>query len=134
MTRTIALAAAMLLAMGAPVEAAGRWHGPVSASWYGPIRLTWYGGRQYYGNRTACGQRYTRHIVGVATWLPLRCGTLIELRWHGRRVVAPVIDRMPRHPWVVFDASAHVACELLNGPRLQGVCWTRGDVYWRVVR
>lgn len=124
MTRTIALAAAMLLAMGAPVEAAGRWHGPVSASWYGP---------GYYGNRTACGQRYTRWIIGVATWLPLRCGTRVELRWRHHRVVVPVIDRMPRHSRP-FDLSAHVACELLNGPRLQGVCWTRGDVYWRVVR
>lgn len=123
--RAIALALAVLLAAGAPAEAAGRWHGP--------IRLTWYGS-DYFGNRTACGQRYTRQIVGVATWLPLPCGTRIELRWHGRRVVAPVIDRMPRHPWVVFDASAHIACELLNGPRHQGECFTRSGVRWRVIR
>lgn len=123
--KALALAAALLLASGAPAESAGRWHGP--------IRLTWYGA-PYFGNRTACGQRYTRHTVGVATWLPLRCGTRIELRWRKRRIVVPIIDRMPRNNVGPFDASAHVACELLNGPRLQGICFSRSDVYWRVVR
>lgn len=124
--KVAALAVALVLLSGAPVDAAG-------ASWHGPIRLPWYGG-SFMGNRTACGQKYTRRIVGVATWLPLRCGTKVELRWKHHRVIAPVIDRMPRHPWAVFDASAQIACNLLNGPRLQNVCFTRTDVRWRVAR
>jgi len=41
-------------------------------------RVTWYG-PGFYGNRTACGQRYTRHIVGVAH-RTLPCGTLVQFR------------------------------------------------------
>lgn len=123
--KAVVMAAVLLLMAGSPVEA---------AAMKGPIRLTWYGSL-YFGNRTACGQRYTRQIAGVATWRKdIPCGALIELRWKKQRVVVPVIDRMPRHSWVVFDASAHVACELLNPRRLQGVCFTRDDVYWRRVR
>lgn len=123
--RALALAFALLLAASGPAEA---------GSWHGPIRLPWYGA-PYYGNRTACGQRMSRRLRGVATWLPLRCGTRIELRWKGRSVVVPVVDRMPRHPWAVFDATAWVACRSpLNPPRLQGVCFTRSGVTWRVIR
>lgn len=120
----LALALALLLATGAPAE---------GSHWRGPIRLTWYGS-DYFGRRTACGQRYTRSLAGVATWLPLRCGTLVRLRWKKRTVTVPVVDRLPKHPWVVFDATAKVACDLLNPPRLKGVCFTRSGVYWRVVR
>jgi hypothetical protein len=122
--KALVLAFALMLSAGAPVEA---------ASWNGPIRLPWYGS-DYFGKRTACGQRYSRWIVGVATWKRFPCGTIIELRWNGRTVRAPVIDRMPRHPWAVFDASAHIACELLNPRRLQGVCFTRSGVTWRRIR
>lgn len=100
------------------------WHVAGSTSWYGP---------GLYGNTTACGQRYTKHIVGVAH-RTLPCGTLVQLSWHGMTVVAPVIDRGPYgQASNVFDLSRALACEKL---RLQGEtngCFTRFHVRWRIV-
>ena len=56
-----------------------------AASWYGP---------GFYGNRTACGQTLGRGTLGVAH-KSLPCGTRVTLRYKGRTVVAPVIDRGP---------------------------------------
>lgn len=55
------------------------------ASWYGPGLI---------GGRTACGRTLTAGTLGVAhRWLP--CGTKVTLRYRGRRVRVPVIDRGP---------------------------------------
>ncbi|MEO7117338.1 MAG: septal ring lytic transglycosylase RlpA family protein, partial [Candidatus Limnocylindrales bacterium] len=84
---------------------ASPWHVAGSASWYGP---------GLYGNTTACGQRYTKHIVGVAH-RTLPCGTLVQLSWRGMTVVAPVIDRGPYgQASNVFDLSRALACEKLR--------------------
>lgn len=114
--------------------------GPAAES-SGTIRLPWYGS-PYFGRRTACGQRYTRWTVGVAVrpGSGYRCGDLVELRFGHQVVVAPVIDTFsPSAPdWVRYDASARIACHLLNPPALRapkgralGVCFTRNDVRWR---
>jgi hypothetical protein len=55
------------------------------ASWYGP---------GFYGNHTACGQVLTPGMVGVAN-KSLPCGTKVTLRYRGREVTVPVIDRGP---------------------------------------
>jgi rare lipoprotein A (peptidoglycan hydrolase) len=55
------------------------------ASWYGP---------GFYGNRTACGRTLGTKTLGVAH-KSLPCGTKVSLRYKGRTVVAPVIDRGP---------------------------------------
>ncbi|HEV7918332.1 MAG TPA: septal ring lytic transglycosylase RlpA family protein [Solirubrobacterales bacterium] len=55
------------------------------ASWYGP---------GFYGGRTACGQRLTASIVGVAN-KSLPCGTRVTFHLNGRTVTARVIDRGP---------------------------------------
>lgn len=55
------------------------------ASWYGP---------GLYGGLTACGQRLTASIVGVAH-KTLPCGTRVTFRYGGREVLARVIDRGP---------------------------------------
>jgi rare lipoprotein A len=55
------------------------------ASWYGP---------GFYGNQTACGQVLTPGMLGVAN-NSLPCGTKVTLRYHGRSVTVPVIDRGP---------------------------------------
>jgi rare lipoprotein A len=55
------------------------------ASWYGP---------GLYGRHTACGQTLRATTVGVAH-KTLPCGTLVKFVFHGRSVVAPVIDRGP---------------------------------------
>ncbi len=56
-----------------------------AASWYGP---------GFYGNTTACGQTLTPGMLGVAN-KSLPCGTKVKLRYRGRSVTVPVIDRGP---------------------------------------
>lgn len=57
----------------------------VGASYYGP---------GLYGNGVACGGTLLPHTIGVAH-KTLPCGTKVKLRYHGRTVTAPVIDRGP---------------------------------------
>jgi rare lipoprotein A len=54
----------------------------VVASWYGP------------GGTTACGETLTAGTLGVAN-RTLPCGTMVTLRYRGRAVRVPVIDRGP---------------------------------------
>lgn len=51
---------------------------------------SWYGG----GGGTACGEQLTSSTLGVAN-KTLPCGTLVTLRYGGRTVRVPVIDRGP---------------------------------------
>lgn len=55
------------------------------ASWYGP---------GFYGNHTACGRVLTPGMLGVAN-RSLPCGTKVTLRYRGRSLTVPVIDRGP---------------------------------------
>ncbi len=51
-------------------------------------------GPGFFGHRTACGQRLTRSMVGVAS-RTLRCGTKVSILYRGRTMIVPVIDRGP---------------------------------------
>lgn len=73
-----------------------------SASWYGP---------GLYGNGTACGQKYTPEIIGVAH-KTLPCGTQVTFRHAGREITAPVIDRGPYTKGRMWDLS-HGLCQAL---------------------
>ncbi len=55
------------------------------ASYYGP---------GLYGNGVACGGTLMPGTLGVAN-KTLPCGTKVKLRYHGRTVTVPVIDRGP---------------------------------------
>lgn len=55
------------------------------ASYYGP---------GLYGNGVACGGTLMPGTMGVAN-KTLPCGTMVKLRYHGRTVTVPVIDRGP---------------------------------------
>jgi len=55
------------------------------ASYYGP---------GLYGNGVACGGTLMPDTIGVAN-KTLPCGTKVKLRYHGRTVTVPVIDRGP---------------------------------------
>ena len=55
------------------------------ASYYGP---------GLYGNGVACGGTLLPGTMGVAN-KTLPCGTKVKLRYHGRSVTVPVIDRGP---------------------------------------
>lgn len=89
------------------------WRFDPDISWYGP---------GLYGNGTACGQRFTKEIVGVAH-RSLPCGTLVQFRYNGRVVTAPIIDRGPYVAGRTWDLSKGL-CTLLDH------CFT-GTIEWR---
>lgn len=74
----------------------------VTATWYGP---------GLYGNRTACGQRLRRSTRGVAH-RTLPCGARVAIRYRGRSVVVPVIDRGPYANGATYDLTGATARDL----------------------
>ena len=72
-----------------------------------PVRATWYG-PGFYGKRTACGQRLTSRLLGVAH-RTLPCGTLVRLFNNGRTVTVPVVDRGPFAHGAGYDLTAATA-------------------------
>ena len=69
------------------------------ATWYGP---------GLYGRHTACGQTLRPTTIGVAH-KTLPCGTPVKFVWHGRAIVAPVIDRGPYIKGRAWDLTAAAA-------------------------
>ena len=72
---------------------------PVTATWYGP---------GFFGRRTACGQRLTKRLLGVAH-RTLPCGTRVELYKDGRTITVPVVDRGPFRRGTTYDLTAATA-------------------------
>jgi rare lipoprotein A (peptidoglycan hydrolase) len=69
---------------------------------------SWYGGVSMWGRSTACGQTLQPSTIGVAN-KTLPCGTPVKFVWHGRSIVAPVIDRGPYikgRAWDLTEAAA----------------------------
>jgi rare lipoprotein A (peptidoglycan hydrolase) len=69
---------------------------------------SWYGGKTMWGRSTACGQVLRPTTIGVAN-KTLPCGTPVKFVWHGRSIVAPVIDRGPYikgRAWDLTEAAA----------------------------
>ena len=91
------------------------WRFDGNISWFGP---------GFYGSGTACGQRYTRTLIGVAH-RSLPCGTLVTFRNpdNGRQITVPVIDRGPYVAGREWDMSRGL-CEYLDH------CYT-GTIEWR---
>jgi Lytic transglycolase len=117
-TRTEPPQARIVAAQPTPkVKAVARypWHHDDDISWFGP---------GLYGNGTACGQRLTKGLIGVAH-RTLKCGTKIEFRnpKNGITVVAEVIDRGPFVDGRTWDMS-HGLCKALRH------CFT-GSIDWR---
>jgi rare lipoprotein A (peptidoglycan hydrolase) len=77
---------------------------------YRTTKATWYG-PGLYGNRLACGGRLTHRTLGVAH-KRLPCGTQVALRFRGRTVVVPVIDRGPYARGVSYDLTEATARKL----------------------
>jgi rare lipoprotein A len=73
-----------------------------AASYYGP---------GLYGNGTACGKTLTASTVGVAH-RTLPCGARVTLRYRGRTVTVPVIDRGPFSGNREFDLTAATKAKL----------------------
>jgi len=74
-------------------------HRPAMATWYGP---------GFFGRRTACGQRMTRSLLGVAH-RRLPCGTPVALLYRGRTITVPVVDRGPFRAGIRWDVTAATA-------------------------
>jgi len=84
------------------------------ASYYGP---------GLYGNGVACGGTLLPGTMGVAN-KTLPCGTKVKLRYHGRTVTVPVIDRGPYVAGRDYDLTEAVK-EKLGFPGVGTVMATR---------
>jgi len=84
------------------------------ASYYGP---------GLYGNGVACGGTLMPGTMGVAN-KTLPCGTKVKLRYHGRSVTVPVIDRGPYVAGRDYDLTEAVK-EKLGFPGVGTVMATR---------
>ena len=80
------------------------------AATYRPARATWYG-PGLYGNKTACGDTLRHRTLGVAH-KRLPCGTKVALKYRGRTVIVPVIDRGPYSRGVDYDLTEATARSL----------------------
>jgi hypothetical protein len=66
------------------------------ATWFGP---------GFYGHATACGQKMTPRLVGVAS-RTLPCGTLVQVGYRGHLLTVPVLDRGPYgHNGAMWDLT-----------------------------
>lgn len=83
---------------------------PIRVHVFRPARATWYG-PGFYGKRTACGQRLTHALVGVAH-RGLPCGRRVAFYYEGRTIVAPVVDRGPYTNDADWDLTSAAADEL----------------------
>jgi rare lipoprotein A len=82
-----------------PREASMTVYRPALASLYGP---------GLFGRRTACGQRLTRTLLGVAH-KRLPCGSEVALTYAGTSITVPVVDRGPFRPGIRWDLTAATA-------------------------
>jgi rare lipoprotein A len=86
----------------APFETTMTVYRPALASWYGP---------GFYGRTTACGVRMTRRLMGVAH-RTLPCGTQVAIRYQGRAITVPVVDRGPFKRGRRWDLTSAAAAAL----------------------
>ena len=84
---------------------------------YRPVEASWYSG----GGGLACGGELTSTTMGVAS-KTLACGTLLTLRYDGRTVRVPVIDRGPYVPGRELDLTE--ATKQALGFTGVGVVWS----------
>ncbi len=124
----LAVLAATACAIGPAASAFAETGGAASAPAAAPVPpvkkvalATWFG-PGFYGQTTACGQKLTPAVVGVAN-RTLPCGTLVKFSYHGHGVTVPVIDRGPyAHngaQWDLTTEAAH-ALGMADTARVQG--------------
>jgi rare lipoprotein A (peptidoglycan hydrolase) len=75
---------------------------PAEASYYGP---------GLYGGGLACGGTLSPGKLGVAN-KTLPCGSRVTLRYHGKTVTVPVIDRGPYSGNREYDLTAATKAKL----------------------
>ena len=82
----------------------------IAVTGYRSAKATYYG-PGLFGNRTACGQRLTRGLRGIAH-RSLPCGSIVELVYKGRILRAPVVDRGPFARGIRYDLTQVTARDL----------------------
>ena len=97
--RAVLASSGQAVAASATPELAVTVHRPARATWYGP---------RFYGRRTACGQRMSRTLLGVAH-KTLPCGTQVAVLYKGRRITVPVVDRGPFANGARWDLTSATA-------------------------
>lgn len=100
--RAVGADQAQVHASGAPASITITVFKPALATWYGP---------GLYGKRTACGERLSEDLVGVAH-RGLPCGRSVAILYEGRTIVAPVVDRGPFRDGASWDLTAAAARQL----------------------
>ena len=93
------IAGGQAVAASATPELAITVHRQAMATWFGP---------GFYGRRTACGQKMSRTLLGVAH-KKLKCGTQVAVLYKGRRITVPVVDRGPFRHGTEWDLTAATA-------------------------
>jgi rare lipoprotein A len=99
-------AALRVRAAGTPALAGGR-HAAGRLNAFRPALASWYGG----GQALACGGALTPGMMGVAN-KSLPCGTMVTIRYRGRQVRVPVVDRGPYAGNREFDLGPGVRSAL----------------------
>ena len=97
--RAIIASAGQAIAASATPELAITVHRRAMATWFGP---------GFYGRRTACGQKMSRTLLGVAH-KKMKCGTQVAVLYKGRRITVPVVDRGPFRHGTEWDLTAATA-------------------------
>ena len=97
--RAVLAAAGQAAAASATPDLAITVHRPAMATWYGP---------GFYGRRTACGQKMSKTLLGVAH-KTLKCGTKVAVLYKGRRITVPVVDRGPFRRGTAWDLTVATA-------------------------
>jgi rare lipoprotein A len=82
----------------------------IAVTGYRPAKATFFG-PGLFGNRTACGQRLSRSLRGIAH-RSLPCGSIVELVYKGRVLRAPVVDRGPFARGIRYDLTQATARDL----------------------
>jgi peptidoglycan lytic transglycosylase len=93
------IAGGQAVAASATPELAITVHRQAMATWFGP---------GFYGRRTACGQKMSRTLLGVAH-KKMKCGTQVAVLYKGRRITVPVVDRGPFRRGTEWDLTAATA-------------------------
>jgi rare lipoprotein A len=83
----------------------------VQVTVYRAAEATWFG-RGLYGRTTACGQKLTPTLMGVAH-KTLPCGTKVAFYFRGRTITVPVVDRGPFGAGLSWDLT-YAAAEALQ--------------------
>jgi rare lipoprotein A len=99
-----------VLASASTAAASASSSAPRTVVVYKPAIATWYG-PGFYGRKTACGQKLTRTMLGVAN-RKLPCGTQVQVSFRNHTIVVPVIDRGPFAHHASWDITSAAAKQL----------------------